>query len=372
MKIYHILNAPVVGGCEKLAHYFITATPEHKHEVIFIDSSEGGMREAFRLLTTSHSLRIHSGVGCKFLKSIKNQKDNALAIVWVGSNLPSRLNALRDFCGDVLCHVGNPVVSKWVELKFSVLSWFLSAPKKTTIVCCSDHVLSSVTVAKYYSSFKRLMIYNGVKSPLELDVVKNRIRDSSMRKESGLARFLYVGRIDVIKDLKSTLVLFSLLLQKGCSDFIFEIIGDGKKKDVEIIKKQIIDLGLSDYVLLRGVIDNPFRTASDYKALLFPVTDKEGFGLVAAESFLSGIPVISKNIGPCKDFRSDGLPLYIEIDSWSDESTVRLMIDIINGEMENALKETSLRANDFAIKNFSIEKMVASYFSALSLGHDRD
>lgn len=81
------------------------------------------------------------------------------------------------------------------------------------------------------------------------------------------------------------------------------IVGDGK--DEELIKQRAIDLGLQDKVIFTGY---QYDTAPFYKIMdVFCIaSQREGFGLVAAEAMLHKLPVVATRVGGLQNVVVDG------------------------------------------------------------------
>lgn len=99
---------------------------------------------------------------------------------------------------------------------------------------------------------------------------------------------LGVGRLHRQKDFPTLIRAFAIACKKR--DLRLAIVGEGsERRMLETLSHQ---LGVQDYVLLPGFVDNPFAWMSH--ASLFVLSSAwEGFALVLLEALASGCPVIS-------------------------------------------------------------------------------
>ena len=104
-------------------------------------------------------------------------------------------------------------------------------------------------------------------------------------------RLVSVGRLSSEKGYKDLLRIFNII-HKDYSDWVLDIIGDGKER--KVLEKYIKDNNLSDCVKLHGFqdkkyIDNIFKKSSIY--LMTSYT--ESFGIVLIEAMSYGLPCIA-------------------------------------------------------------------------------
>lgn len=102
-------------------------------------------------------------------------------------------------------------------------------------------------------------------------------------------KIIHIGRLDTAcKQQHIAIDIFSNLAEKYPTwDLEFWGIGN----DFERLKLQIIELGLSKRIFLRGFTDNPIAKMKDADIFIFP-SKYEGFGLALAEAMSVGLPSI--------------------------------------------------------------------------------
>lgn len=118
--------------------------------------------------------------------------------------------------------------------------------------------------------------------------------------------FLYIGRIDEVKNLSELLVALSKI-KKECN-FILHVYGSGSL--MEYNKRLSEKLGIDKKIIWHGWVDHVWQKIN-YKvsALVFPSKNNgyESFGLVAVEAMSLGIPCIMTNRVASHDIVIDGI-----------------------------------------------------------------
>lgn len=107
-------------------------------------------------------------------------------------------------------------------------------------------------------------------------------------------RFLTVFHLDSWKRKNIHAVLKALkILQKTIPDICLDIYGGGSVKSLKLIQKMINDACLENSVTLMGAIKNGSlpQIMKSYVGFLLP-SKRETYGLVFAESLLSGLPIL--------------------------------------------------------------------------------
>ena len=152
------------------------------------------------------------------------------------------------------------------------------------------------------SSKKVITINNGVEIPRqvseeEIQTLKNQY---SINEDDFVIGT--VGRL--FNDHKKiTDIIEAVHLLKNIDKIKLLIVGSGK--DEELIKQKVIDLGMKDRVMFT---DYQFDTAPFYKLMhVFCIaSQREGFGLVAAEAMLHKLPVVATRVGGLQNIVIDG------------------------------------------------------------------
>lgn len=158
-----------------------------------------------------------------------------------------------------------------------------------------------IKIAKV-STKKVITINNGVEIPRQVsDLEINNLKDQYSIKENDFVVGT-VGRL--FNDHKKiTDIIEAIDLLKDFNHIKLIVVGDGR--DEALIMQRAIDLGLLGRVIFTGY---QFDTAPFYKLMdVFCIaSQREGFGLVAAEAMLHNLPVIATRVGGLQNVVVDG------------------------------------------------------------------
>ncbi len=102
-------------------------------------------------------------------------------------------------------------------------------------------------------------------------------------------RMIAVGRLEDQKNFKDLVSAWSIVAER-CPDWRLEIFGEGKLEHA--LRSQIARLGLTGWVILRGVVKDLASEYSNSSALLMSSLH-EGFPLALVEASSFGLPLIS-------------------------------------------------------------------------------
>ena len=172
----------------------------------------------------------------------------------------------------------------------------------------ADKVLAKMILqrAKSVISVSELMkekILNITDGKSNISVIHNGIREMFPMLEKKKVIF-FAGKLTEVKDPEMLLDAFEIFSTKE-KNYKLVIAGDGKlrkKLEVKINKKHLFEK-----VLLLGYIDRERIKENFSKAFLLAITSRsEGFPTVIYESFSSGTPIVSFNVGGVKEAVRDG------------------------------------------------------------------
>ena len=122
------------------------------------------------------------------------------------------------------------------------------------------------------------------------------------RENTSKVDLIYVGRLSEPKNPIGFLKIIDSLVHDYKINISSEIIGSGELEDR--CKEFIIEHKLNENVKLLGFKSNPYVYMKNAKILIMPSLF-EGFGLVAVESMILGIPVAALRVGGLVDIIDD-------------------------------------------------------------------
>ena len=153
----------------------------------------------------------------------------------------------------------------------------------------ADYLINTAKI----DSKKVITINNGVEIPREVspEEIKN------LRNQYHITPTDFViGTVGRLFDdhKKITDIIAAIKMVENVDNLKLLVVGSGR--DEELIKQKAIDLGVLDKVIFTGY---QFDTAPFYKLMnVFCIaSQREGFGLVAAEAMLHRLPVIATKVG---------------------------------------------------------------------------
>ena len=169
----------------------------------------------------------------------------------------------------------------------------------------SDAVFfNSMAVRNHFeakSSLKSSVIYNGIKTKKEFDVLYNK---AASKGENETFTFLIIGSISPKKGQEAAINAFSKVINNGFHARLL-ICGSGRENYVSEVKEKVERLGLQDCVEFEGFIYDPYEAYFRSDCLLM-CSDYEAFGRVSAEAMSACLPVIGKNSGGTPEVVVDG------------------------------------------------------------------
>ena len=206
------------------------------------------------------------------------------------------------------------------------------------------------------SSKKVITINNGVQIPRKVsDLEINNLKDQYSIKEGDFV-IGTVGRL--FNDHKKiTDIIEAIHLLKDFENIKLLIVGDGK--DEELIKQRATDLGIENKVIFTGY---QFDTAPFYKLMdIFCIaSQREGFGLVAAEAMLHRLPVIATRVGGLQNVVVDG-ETGILIKPHQPQEIADSILKLYNSR--DLLANYAERGYQRAVQNYTEERYVNDVIS---------
>ena len=149
------------------------------------------------------------------------------------------------------------------------------------------------------------------KSLLEMGIEENKIEVRSIAINTDLIKnyqpkinlhakyshyekiFLSIGRLERVKNIDWLIDVFAQAV-KANSNYLLLIVGEGSEKIK--LQNQVKSLGLKNNVKFENWTNDPISYIKTVDCILFPSLS-EGYGLVAMEAAMVGMPVIMSDVG---------------------------------------------------------------------------
>lgn len=201
----------------------------------------------------------------------------------------------------------------------------------------------SLETKKYYNIKKCPTVYN----PVDIN------KFSIQKKEANSCNkfiFINIGRVVEQKNQLMLIDAFSKI-EVEFPNVILQIAGKGHL--LESLEKKIHDYGLKNIELLGERADIPYLLSQADVFVLSSIF--EGLPMTILEAMAMGLPIISTDVGGCKDIVKDNGILVNNQDCFGLYEAMKSMI--INKEKRLSMGEKSLQYS----KRYSIENVSAQY-----------
>ena len=168
-------------------------------------------------------------------------------------------------------------------------------------------------------------------NPVEIEFPKKNIKISNrFFNEKNIFRFIAVGQLNFQKDHKFLIETLKKVKVSDQFNFKLDIFGEGD--EMQSLEDQIINLGLSDNVNLKGWSDNPW--AQEEYIAHFLSSRWEGYPNVLVEAAKNNIPSLIVPIPPC----TTDIIKENNIGFVSEEKTIDSYSNLISKYMEKLSK----------------------------------
>lgn len=186
----------------------------------------------------------------------------------------------------VRCVIAEEIgISKHKHLLHFAFKFIYLFVKKLSVQ--SQQMKFSIENSNEISLKKVVVIY----PPVEID----RILSQERKLSSGPLKFVFIGRLEKVKNLNLMLEsLYRLKNQNRISNWTLNIYGSGS--EAKNLQELVFNLDLQNNVAFRGKTNKALEAISEADWMLLS-SESEGFGLVIIESMLCGVPVISTKVG---------------------------------------------------------------------------
>ena len=223
----------------------------------------------------------------------------------------------------------------------------------TSLTVCVSEAVRETMIDQGARKSKLTVIYNGLSHP---GIV---YQYQQSRQPASTFQLIALGRIDWQKNYEGMLRVMSALKAKGVL-FHLKILGSGNSEYLSHLKSIQFNLGLGDSVEWCGRKNDIYEYLE--VADLFVHTAKdEACPLVLLESMMFGIPIVSSNLGGCRDVISG---LYEGCDPEDTEKFAEMILESLKNL--NSVGKNAVEISRVVTERFSSTKMQAAY-TALSL-----
>jgi glycosyltransferase involved in cell wall biosynthesis len=354
MKILHCINSPHIGGIERLVIELAIEQKRQNIDVsIMLDTRKG---HYFDYLLTQNIPILDSGIKGGFDVNIKTYKDlkrkfDTFQIVHLHSFSPIRSMAAKASKTKVVYTIHG--LSKDVR-KENILKYTFRETIKKIWLNKVDYFIanseSTLSKAKMHYGLKKTnhaAILNGIS-------ITPTAEPSVFFKRDTEFTIGMVSRFTPRKRIDRLLNAFDLFLKNGSNGRLI-LVGDGI--NFNAIKEQVKSMHLDENVELVGYSNSVNDYYKKFHVCVQP-SDNEGFGLVAVEAYLHGLPTLVFN-------DSGGLLEVVaplepnDVVKTEKQLAERLKYYFYN---QHLIDEKAENRITYATKNFRLERMERDYF----------
>lgn len=289
-KVAHVLKSSIYSGAENVV---LTIIRELKDEFEFVYiATDGSIREKLEEENVTYLL----------LKEFNRRNLNKA----IQDFSPDIIHA-HDFSATVMCgtlsgrfrlishlHYDPPWSRKW-NVK-TVVYWIISHRVERILAVSENSYLRMVFSKKLFEKVE--MVGNPVDGSIIRCLAQNfgSIQENEEDVTNLACDLLFVGRFVKQKNPQRFIRLVAALRDSSWNNIQAYMVGSG---ELELECKMLIQkLGLQSHVELKGFQENPYPYIKNAKILCM-TSRWEGFGLVAVEANLLGVPVVSTDNAGC-------------------------------------------------------------------------
>jgi glycosyltransferase involved in cell wall biosynthesis len=228
---------------------------------------------------------------------------------------------------------------------------YLAFKKADTITSISQYTYCSI--AQIYPNFinKTKIIHNGYDfEEIEKNAIARKDENTSPKH-----KVIAVGRLDKNKNFLLQIEAIKILCKRNIDVELF-ILGDGEEKNK--MEAKIRELELTDRVILKGYIPNPYPYIKSADALIVS-SYCEGFPTVIVEALALGIPVVSTHVGGVDELIKDG------INGYKVDMTAKAMADCTEKVLQKNWESEAIKES---VKQYTKECWVNNVIQLLEDG----
>ena len=355
---------PIVGGLEKQAHELSKSLVNKNIDVLVLSTKFSPSQGDVELIdgVTVHRMSWYKSRFIRFttlpfkIISFMLRNRNLFSIV--------HLHTLSWFSLYVLLLA--KVINKKTVLKMANVGEYGLPPLKKTfigrlqlrVIKISDVIVAMSSESKKevcsigYPIGNIFMTPNGISIPDNIHYTPTNV--------SNKCKVIFVGRLDEQKNIESLLQIWASL--QACNEISakLEICGTGPLE--EKLKAMAVQLNIADTVIFKGHIKNVYKYLSRADIFILP-SMAEGNSNAILEAMVSGLPIVSTNVGGTLMQVGDHGKAYISEVNNNNELLSNLIALIGSGEQrERVGREMYNRARDV----FSMEVISNRYIDMYS------
>lgn len=222
------------------------------------------------------------------------------------------------------------------------------------VIACSDFVRATHEKCGALPSRKYLTIHNGIS--IEQFVRISPKADARRQGNGEKGELPVIGAVGSLTPHKGHAYLLSAIAKLHAYSFYPRVMIVGNGPLYGDLKEQIIELDLTEQVILLGARDNIPEVLTSFDIFVLPSL-REGFPITILEAMAAGLPVIATDVGGNKEAIVDGETGMIVPPADPDELALALRTML---EDPKLAREMGRNGRNRVTEKFQVGKMVAA------------
>lgn len=293
LKVMHVLKSSVYSGAENVV---ITIMEHLKDDFEFLYiATDGLVREAlearkvpFQLMEQFNRAQLRQLVEA-FQPDIIHAHDFSATVLC--ALLPGRFRLISHL------HYDPPWVKGW---NMKTITYRICCGRIERVLTVSDRMFASMVFAGVYKNRQTT-----VGNPIDGDWIRKLADQKPVADDDCGCDVIFVGRFVEQKNPQRFIRLIDKLRKGEWPDVRAWMLGQGEL--LEECQDLIQSLQLQHHIEIKGFRENPYSYIR--RAKMMCITSRwEGFGLVAAEANILGIPVLSTDNSGCSEILGAAAP----------------------------------------------------------------
>lgn len=287
MKIFHLVTNLGYGGLERRME-ILSKYPSINNELYFCALGQGGTTHE-RLVARGSNVNIlntdfrifNKNTLILLLKYIKKINPDIIHTHGCEANfygiLAGRILGIKIIIAE---EIGIPKLTNKSKLVFKLIYKLCNS-----VIAMSPIVLDYLKKEKIVHHRKLDLVYN--------PVILSKSRKSPLTQLDQSVKFLYIGRLELIKNPFNLLKAFHMLIADGTQAFL-TFIGAGSQ--FNILEEYINKHNINKQINLNGYASDPLALALQHDVIVQP-SHTEGFSLALVEGMSCGLPALATKVG---------------------------------------------------------------------------
>lgn len=294
--LVHIIPKANLGGIEKDLLYILKEEAGNYAHKVLVFNTEGPMTKRWEDLGAEViHLNILHVKPHRFISLLKLEVGSPVGIMcWSPTKIGLVSFALKEFRGNIMMHLGNPVKWSKKSTNFNRILFAIAKPKfNLKLFCCSKHVLQTVRENSFLNQFPAEVSYNPVKQ-----LSRNPFVPENRKNVLGM-----IARMDEIKDFDTVIKAMKFLPE----NVRLELGGDGFDRSR---LETLADKNASERIVFKGFVEDVYEWFLELTCFVYGTTMFEGLGNVVTEAMANGIPCVLPDLPMMREIGGDYAMYY--------------------------------------------------------------